>query len=56
VFRDSTECSLHTYILRLDSRTVCRSAHRETDVGKFFCECVNRMRMNIERRCTYGTN
>jgi hypothetical protein len=22
---------------------------------KFFCECVNSMRMNIERRCAYET-
>jgi len=23
---------------------------------KFFCECVNSMRMNIERRCAYETD
>jgi hypothetical protein len=53
VFRDSTDPSLCTYILSLELRTVCRFAHRETDVGKFFCECVNRSRTHIERRCAY---
>ena len=40
----------------LDSRTVSRGVHRETDMEKFFCECVNSMRMNIERRCAYETD
>jgi hypothetical protein len=40
----------------LDSRTVCRCVHRETDMEKFFCECVNSMHMNIERRCAYETD
>src|SRR5882672_11856281 len=30
--------------------------HRETDVAKFFCECVNRMRTGIERRCGSEAN
>ncbi len=40
----------------LDSRTVWRGVHRETDMEKFFCECVNSMRMNIERRCAHETD
>jgi len=31
----------------LDFRTVSRGVHRETDMEKFFCECVNSMGMNI---------
>ena len=40
----------------LDSREGMRGVHRETDMVKFFCECVNSMRMNIERRCAYETD
>jgi len=40
----------------LDFRTVHRCVHRETDMEKFFCEYVNSMRRNIERRCAYGTD
>jgi hypothetical protein len=30
--------------------------HRETDVAKFFCECVNKMHTGIERSCDFETN
>jgi hypothetical protein len=40
----------------LDFRTVYRCVHRETDMEKFFCECVNSMRMHIKRRCVYETD
>src|ERR1700727_3121144 len=40
----------------LDFLTVWRCVHRETDTEKFFCECVNSMRMNIERRCVDATD
>jgi hypothetical protein len=50
---DHQEC---TYILSLDCRTVWHGVHRETDMDEFFCECVNSMRMRVERRCAYGTD
>ncbi len=50
---DHQEC---TYILSLDCRTICHGVHRETDMDKFFCECVNSMHMRIERRCAYDTD
>jgi len=34
----------------LDSRTVWRGVHRETDMEKFFCECVNSMHMSIDKK------
>ena len=30
--------------------------HRESDVSNFFCECVNRTRTSMERRCRYDTH
>ncbi len=50
---DRQQC---TYILSLDCRTVWHGVHRETDMDEFFCECVNSMRMHIERRCAYETD
>jgi len=50
---DHQEC---TYILSIDSRTVCQGVHRETDMDKFFCECVNSMHRRIKRRCAHDTD
>src|SRR5450631_995730 len=35
---------------------VFSDVHRVTGVSKFFCECVNRLRTYMERRCHYETN
>jgi hypothetical protein len=35
---------LSAYILQPEFAEVCSQMHRETDVAKFFCECVNRTR------------
>jgi hypothetical protein len=48
--------SYRPYILTSIPARSGRGVHRETDMEKFFCECVNSMRMNIARRCADDTD
>jgi hypothetical protein len=55
VIRDSTDREERTYILGSKAHDLL-GVHRETDILEFFCECVNRMPMSIERRCAYDND
>jgi hypothetical protein len=46
---------LSAYILQPDLR-VRAEMHRETEVAKFFCECVNRMHTGAGRSCGFETD